>query len=107
MVLQYAIPAMLVSHPWGEVCNGSLRAMIIKQGIEVTDAGRGELSSAYDCMIQLAQIPTPILWSWLFSKFGNAAQGTLLGSIGPGTPRLRPPPPPSPSPVPLGATLSS
>ena len=86
MVLQYAIPAMLVSHPWGEVCNGSLRAMIIKQGIEVTDAGRGELSSAYDCMIQLAQIPTPILWSWLFSKFGNAAQGTLLGSIGPGTP---------------------
>lgn len=58
--------------------------MIVKQGIEVTDAGRGELSTAYDCIIQLAQVPTPMLWSYLFTKFGNAPPNSTLGKIGPG-----------------------
>jgi hypothetical protein len=75
MVLQYAVPAMLVCHPWGEVCNNSLRAMIIKQGIEVTDAGRGELSSSYDVFIKLAQVLSPMVWSFLFNAFG-AEQNT-------------------------------
>ena len=27
--VQYAIPAILVTHPWGEVCSNSIRAMVI------------------------------------------------------------------------------
>jgi DHA1 family tetracycline resistance protein-like MFS transporter len=33
--IQYAIPALIVTHPWGEVCMNSIRAMTIKQGIAV------------------------------------------------------------------------
>ena len=102
--LQYAFPALLVTHPWGEVCCSTIRTMVgqrggpagsatlpgiikdrcsavaepelsahlysecvaaagepqvIKQGISTTDAGRGELSSAYDVMVKLAQVPPP------------------------------------------------
>jgi hypothetical protein len=81
MVLQYAVPAMLVCHPWGEVCNNSLRAMIIKQGIEVTDAGRGELSSSYDVFIKLAQVLSPMVWSFLFNAFGAEQKTPFLSHL--------------------------
>ena len=29
--LQYAVPALLVTHPWGEVCSASIRTMVIKR----------------------------------------------------------------------------
>lgn len=81
--IQYAIPALIVTHPWGEVCMNSIRAMTIKQGVSVTDVGRGELSSAYSVLTTLFGAATPILWSKCFAHFAKADSGSKLGFLGP------------------------
>ena len=58
--------------------------MVIKQGISTTTEGRGALSSAYDVMVKLSQVPAGLMWGGLFSAFANAKPGTLLASVGPG-----------------------
>ena len=63
--------------------------MVIKQGISTTDEGRGALSSSYDVMVKLGQVPAGIMWGALFTAFANAKPGTFLGQIGP-TPFPRP-----------------
>ena len=55
-----------------------------KQGISTTDEGRGALSSAFDVMIKISQVPAGVFWGGLFSLFANAKPDTLLGQIGPG-----------------------
>ena len=57
--------------------------MVIKQGISTTDEGRGALSSSYDVMVKLGQVPAGIMWGALFTAFANAKPGTFLGQIGP------------------------
>jgi hypothetical protein len=81
--IQYAIPALIVTHPWGEVCMNSIRAMTIKQGVSVTDVGRGELSSAYSVLTTLFGAATPILWGKCFAYFAKADTSSTLSFLGP------------------------
>ena len=41
----------------------AMRAMVIKQGISTTSAGRGALNAAYGGLGQLSGIVFPLLWS--------------------------------------------
>lgn len=58
--------------------------MVIKQGISTTDEGRGALSSAFDVMVKLAQVPAGLCWAALFSLFANAKPGSFAAKVGPG-----------------------
>ena len=53
----------------------------IGSGIEVTDAGRGELSSSYDVFIKLAQVLSPMVWSFLFNAFGAEQNTPFLSHL--------------------------
>ena len=50
--------------PGGHAGPGGRRAMVVKQGIEVTSAGRGELNAAFGGLGQIAGvvIPPPPAW---------------------------------------------
>jgi hypothetical protein len=81
--VQYIIPALLVTHPWGEVCMNSIRVMVVKQGISVTDAGRGELSAGYEVLTKVCQVLSTLGWAGLFSRFANADPRSALGRARP------------------------
>ena len=61
----------------------SIRAMTIKQGVSVSDVGRGELSSAYSVFTTLFGAATPILWGKCFAYFAKADTNSSLGVLGP------------------------
>ena len=51
----------------------AMRAMVIKQGISVTTAGRGALNAAYAGLGQVSGIVFPLLWGYLFKCFSRGA----------------------------------
>ena len=57
-----------------DACLHSIRAMIVKQGIVVTEAGKGELNAALSGLGQIAGIAMPgFFWGLLFSYLWRAA----------------------------------
>eukprot|EP01052_Picozoa_sp_SAG31_P034982 SAG31_NODE_4161_length_3522_cov_1.727432_2_plen_122_part_00 len=52
----------------------SMRAMIVKQGLEVSDAGRGELNAAYGGIGSIVGTVSPLLWGSLYSFFRDASK---------------------------------
>ena len=73
-----------LQHRPPETDSAPVACALQKQGISTTDEGRGALSSAFDVMIKISQVPAGVVWGGLFSLFANAKPGTLLGQIGPG-----------------------
>jgi hypothetical protein len=51
----YALAFCLVQATGG-VCQTAMRVMVVKQGIEVTDAGRAELNSAFAGLGKITQV---------------------------------------------------
>ena len=52
-------------------CPAASRAMIVKQGINTTSAGRGELNGAYGGLGQIVGVVMPLVWSRLFGFFST------------------------------------
>ena len=71
-----------------DACLHSIRAMIVKQGIVVTEAGKGELNAALSGLGQIAGIVMPgFFWGPLFSFFaegGGSASAPRWMRWGPG-----------------------
>ena len=61
-------------------CATSLRSMVVKQGIEVTTAGRGEINAAFAGLGQITGVFMPLFWSNCFAWFANtrALKGGFL-----------------------------
>jgi len=79
--LQYGLSVALLQ-AWPAACLHSVRAMIVKQGIEVTSAGKGELNAAISGLGSLSGIIGPgLLWGPLFKRC-SAGGGGLLGKGG-------------------------
>jgi hypothetical protein len=68
--------------------------MIVKQGVSVTDAGRGELNSAYSGLGTIIGVAMPLVWSRLYGFFSTTAPA----SASPWARVWRPGAPPSPPP---------
>jgi hypothetical protein len=75
---------MLVCHQWTDVSNFAIRAMVVKQGMAVTSAGKGELSAAYECFNELVGVVTPMVWASLFGIFSKGGTNALVRFLGPG-----------------------
>ena len=54
--------------------------MVVKQGIEVTTAGRGEINAAFAELGQITGVFMPLFWSNCFAWFANtrALKGGFL-----------------------------
>eukprot|EP01045_Picozoa_sp_COSAG04_P008468 COSAG04_NODE_469_length_13856_cov_8.973832_3_plen_272_part_00 len=79
--LQYGLSVALLQ-AWPAACLHSVRAMIVKQGIEVTSAGKGELNAAISGLGSLSGIIGPgLLWGPLFKRC-SAGNGGVLGKGG-------------------------
>ena len=77
-----------------DACLHSIRAMIVKQGIVVTEAGKGELNAALSGLGQIAGIVMPgFFWGPLFRFFaegGGSASATRLRAVLASQPRQLP-----------------
>ena len=72
---------MVLLQAWLAACLHSIRALIVKQGIEVTSAGKGELNSAIAGLGSLAGIVGPgLLWGPLYKSCSS--NGSWLGKGG-------------------------
>lgn len=83
--LQYAGPALILQDPWTDPVSFSIRSCVIAQGIENTNAGRGELTAAYDAVTDMVGCVMPMVWGSLFQLFSSVAgqgNGGLLGALG-------------------------
>ena len=68
---QYAL-GIVVLRSFPDACLHSIRAMVVKQGIVATDAGKGELNSALSGLGQISGIVMPgFFWGPLFRFFGE------------------------------------
>ena len=71
-----------------DACLHSIRAMIVKQGVVVTEAGKGELNAALSGLGQIAGIIMPgFFWGPLFRFFaegGGSASAPQWMRWGPG-----------------------
>lgn len=60
-------------------------AMIVKQGLAVTNAGRGEINAAFESLTSITQLFMPAVWVWLFRVAIEAPPDSLVARIvGPG-----------------------
>ena len=83
--IQFCICKIALMTPWSEPAYSAIGPMIIKQGMAVTDAGRGELASAYDGLASALGIFTPFLWANLYAFFERLPEESTLKQIfGPG-----------------------
>jgi hypothetical protein len=86
--LQFCACKLILMTPWSEPSFSAIGPMIVKQGLAVSDAGRGELSAAYDGLASLIGVFSPFLWAGLYTFFaGHEAaglRGLLARSFGPG-----------------------
>ena len=57
----------------------SMRAMVVTQGVRVSDAGRGQLNAAYSGLGQITAVFSALWWGGLYRYFSNQ---------GPDTPRM-------------------
>jgi hypothetical protein len=60
-------------------------AMIVKQGLAVTSAGRGEINAAVESLTSITQLFMPAVWVWLFRMAIEAPPDSFVARIvGPG-----------------------
>jgi hypothetical protein len=72
--LQYCA-AMFLLQSFPAACLHSIKAMMIKQGISVTDVGKGKLTAAQNGLGNLAGIVMPaFVWAPLFKYFVGGGQ---------------------------------
>jgi hypothetical protein len=69
--LQYLAPALVLQDPWTDPCSHAIRALVVKQGIDSTSAGRGELSAAFDGITDVVGCVMPMVWGQLFNFFST------------------------------------
>lgn len=83
--IQFCICKICLMTPWSEPAFASIGPMITKQGMAVTNAGRGELSAAYDGLASALGIFTPFLWANLYAYFQRLPKdSTMFRVFGPG-----------------------
>ena len=70
----YALAFCLVQATGG-VCQTAIRVMVVKQGIEVTDAGRAELNSAFAGLGKITQMFMPLIWASCLHFFSTGMDG--------------------------------
>jgi hypothetical protein len=59
--------------------------MIVKQGLAVTNAGRGEINAAFEGLTSITQLFMPAVWVWLFRMAIEAPPHSAVARIvGPG-----------------------
>ena len=60
-------------------------AMIVKQGLAVTNAGRGEINAAFESLTSITQLYMPAVWVWLFRVAIEAPPDSVISRVvGPG-----------------------
>lgn len=60
-------------------------AMIVKQGLAVTNAGRGEINAAFESLTSITQLYMPAVWVWLFRMAIEAPPESIISKVvGPG-----------------------
>ena len=83
--IQFCVCKICLMTPWSEPAFASIGPMITKQGMAVTDAGRGELSAAYDGLASALGVFTPFLWANLYAFFQRLPKdSTMFRIFGPG-----------------------
>lgn len=83
--MQYVLAKCLLMTPWSEPARFAILPMVVKQGLAVTSAGRGEINAAFESLTSITQVFMPAVWVWLFRLCIEAPSGSWLARIvGPG-----------------------
>jgi hypothetical protein len=81
MAIQYAV-GMMILQAWPAAMPNSMRAMIVKQGMETSDAGKGELNAAYGGIGSIVGVFSPLMWGSLYKFFSGPKPASLKGPVG-------------------------
>ena len=69
-----AIPHLFIQNSLNQSCDPALQAMVVKQGLSCTDAGKGELVAAYKGLNTIAGFVWPMVWARLYEWFLSGPQ---------------------------------
>jgi hypothetical protein len=67
--------AFLLVQATGGVCQTAIRVMVVKQGIECTNAGRAELNAAFAGLGKITQMFMPLVWAACLKFYSNDPVG--------------------------------
>ena len=77
MAVQYCCGIMMLA-TLPAAMGDSMRAMIITQGLRVSDAGRGQLNAAYSGLGQITAVFSALWWGGLYRYFSSQGPDTHL-----------------------------
>ena len=84
MAAQYCIGILILATLPATMGN-SMRAMVVKQGLEVSNVGKGQLNAAYSGLGQITAVVSALWWGGLYRFFsGQSANTPRLLRWGPG-----------------------
>ena len=66
LAVQYVAAKCLLMTPWSEPARFAILPLVVKQGLAVTTAGRGELNAAFEGLTSITQVFMPAVWVFLF-----------------------------------------
>ena len=76
MLLLQTVPAAM---------SEAMRAMVVKQGITVSDVGKAEINAAFSGLGDMINVIAPTIWGALYSMFLTSQPGSLRAKVfGPG-----------------------
>ena len=79
--VQYLVPAIVLQDPWTDPCSYPIRALVVKEGIDLGIGGRGEVAAAYDGITDMVGCFMPLVWGWLFGFFSSPPSSGWLGRV--------------------------
>ena len=85
LAVQYVLAKCLLMTPWSEPARFAILPLVVKQGLAVTTAGRGEINAAFESLASITQVFMPAVWVFLFRLCYEAKGGSaLVALVGPG-----------------------
>ena len=66
LAVQYVLAKCLLMTPWSEPARFAILPLVVKQGLAVTTAGRGEINAAFESLASITQVFMPAVWVFLF-----------------------------------------